>query len=231
MKNFILFAALCCIASAITTVLIHMFPYQELTFDERAMLWEDSAYLTNRMIIIVHCLLFTVVSWGILMAIYKRTLVYSGLGFIFFALFALTEILRQLLQIFYLNGLREKYLNLDPSVSKEMIRMSIENFGFINYTIYTIFIISFGLGAIFYGIALLQLRTMSFNRWLGLLMLVWGVGSFIAFGNVFWGLNWLDKIIEPYNLYYQSLMRILIAIWLWRSYIGMFHAAKQINTN
>lgn len=227
MKNFLLFAALCSLATAVTTILIHNFPYGQMTFEERAMLYQDATYFKQRLVIIAHCSLFLVAMWGAFLVLYKKALALSGLGLLFFALFSITETIRQVSIIFYLNGLREKYFGATGVTQAEIIKIGIENFGFINYTLYAIFIVSFGLGALFYGLALLQLKHIIFNKFLGILMLFWSIGSFVAFGNVFWGFNWLDKIIEPYNLYYQSLMRILIAVWLWRIFIEIKHKIKQ----
>lgn len=216
MKNFIFFASICCFITAITTVVIHLFPYVEMTFDERVLLYRDASYLNNRYLIIAHSFLFFMAMWGVFLTLYKKTITYSGLGILFFGIFSITEIMRQLSVLFYLNGLKEKYIeSVNPTV-REIMKVSIENFSFTNYTLYTLFIIAFGLGAIFYGVALLNTREVNHSKLLGICMLIWGIGSFLAFGNVFWRFQWLGSIIAPYNLYYQSFMRLLIAFWLWK---------------
>lgn len=218
MKKFILFASICCFITAVTTVLIHLFPYVEMSFDERALSYKDASYLNKRYIIIAHSFLFLMAMWGVFNVLRKRTIIYSGLGILFFSIFSITEIIRQLSLLFYLNGLKEKYIEATSATVKDIVKISIENFSFINYTLYTIFIIAFGLGAIFYGIELINSKRVKLSRILGICMLIWGVGSFVAFGNVFWRLQWLGAIIEPYNLYYQSFMRLFIAFWLWNVY-------------
>ena len=221
MKNFLAFASICCLITVFTTILIHLVPYQELSFDERALLYKDHSYRNQRLMIMAHCFFFLMAMWGVFLVLRKKGITYSGLGMLFFGIFSLTEIIRQLLILFHLNGLKEKYVEATNPTIIEIVKVSIENFGFTNYTLYTIFIIAFGLGAIFYGLELLKFQKAPYHKWLAILMLIWGIGSFLAFGNVFWNLDWLGKIIEPYNLYYQAFMRLVIALWLLINYLNV----------
>ncbi|MGB3464696.1 MAG: hypothetical protein WBA74_05490, partial [Cyclobacteriaceae bacterium] len=151
MKHFLSFASICCLITVFTTIFIHLIPYQELSFDERAFLYKDATYNNQKLIIVAHCFFFLMAMWGMFLVLRKKSFAYGGLGMIFFGIFSLTEIIRQLLILFYLNGLREKYLEATNETSKEIIKIMIENFGFINFMLFTIFIIACGLGAIFYG--------------------------------------------------------------------------------
>ncbi|MGB3463810.1 MAG: hypothetical protein WBA74_01010, partial [Cyclobacteriaceae bacterium] len=65
-----------------------------------------------------------------------------------------------------------------------------------------------------YGLGLLSINKYPYHKFLASFFFIWGLGSFLAFGNVFWQLDWLANIIEPYNLYYQAFIRLTIAIWL-----------------
>ena len=64
-RNFIRFAAICCFASVITTLGIHLFfPDPPESFEERVLLFQNTTYLINRWWVIIHCLLVIISMWG-----------------------------------------------------------------------------------------------------------------------------------------------------------------------
>ncbi|MBL7744390.1 MAG: hypothetical protein JNN00_13025 [Chitinophagaceae bacterium] len=214
-QNFTRFAAVCCILSVITTLGIHVyFPDPPADFEKRVLLFRDSTYLLNRWWVIVHCLLVVVSMWGFALTEMKRSPGFAGIGFLFFCVFAFAEITRQMFVLFYINDLREQYVTtLDPAV-KETLKQLLTYAGLLTAPLFGVFILSFGLGNLCYGIALTNEK--GFGKVLSVLLLMWGAGALIAFGNSFWKQSAIDSFVEKYNFTYQPLMRILIAWWLWK---------------
>lgn len=215
-KRFTLLAAICCLLSVITTLGIHgYFSYGSPTFEESLQFYQNKTYLINRWWVIVHCLLVVIAMWGFAILRFKKSPGYAGLGFLFFAVFSITEIFRQLLVLFYLNGLRERYLSAGDEL-QPLIRQSIENFTLISYSLFGLFIVAFALGNLFYGLSLL--REKGWDRVLAWLLLVWFAGTILGFFNVFWEIKWLSSFLDLFSLVYQPIMRLLLAVWLWGMY-------------
>jgi hypothetical protein len=95
-----------------------------------------------------------------------------------------------------------------------MIVGNIEHTELLGYALFGFFILAFGFGNIFYGISLLPGDRM--DRALASLLLLWGLGNLTVFANEFWGLRSLENFLEPFNFYYQPLVRALIGVWLVR---------------
>ena len=119
-KNFIRFASVCCFITVITTLGIHaFFPDPPAGFEERILLFRNTTYLVNRWWVIVHCLLVIVAMWGFALLMFKRMPGLTGLGFLFFCVFGIAEITRQMMVLFYTNVLREQYYTATDAVIKE----------------------------------------------------------------------------------------------------------------
>lgn len=215
-KNFIRFAAICCFLSVITTLGIHLFfPDAPTGFEERARLHNNTMYLLNRWWIIIHCLLALIAMWGVFLVQYKKSPGFSGLGFLFFGVFAITEIARQLLVLFYLNPLRVKYLAETNEAVKTILKLEIENFSLLGTSMFGLFVLAFGLGNLCYGLSLFKEK--GFSKVLSWLLILWSFGSFTALGNEFWNSNGINIFIGHYNAFYQPIMRGLLAWWLLKS--------------
>lgn len=215
MRNFLLFSSVCCLLTAFTNILIHNFPYLEMNFEERVMLYKSSAYIYQKLIIIVHCLLVLVSMFGFVIIEKRRSFHLVSFGFLFYVIFAITEIVRQVLCLFYLNGLRKQYALGSPD-QREILKISIDSFNHVNYSLYSIFIISFGIATLCYGLTLISDKKVIIDKWLGMLLVLWGLGTFIAFTNVFIENSGLALLVNVLNSYYQPMIRILLAIWLFR---------------
>lgn len=214
-SGFLRFAAICCAVTVITTLGIHLgFPDPPADFEARAALARDSVYLANRWWIVVHCLLALVAMWGFVLAHWQRAAALVGLGFVFFVVFAITEVARQMYLLFYVNQLRELYLAAADPGAKSELRSLLQYAGQLSSPLFGLFILAFGLGNLCYGLSLWRER--GFGRWLGALLVVWGVTTLLGLGNSFWRSASLTRVIELYNFTYQPLMRGLLAVWLWR---------------
>jgi hypothetical protein len=214
-NQFLRFASICCFITVITTLGIHIyFPDPPQDFEQRILLFQNKTYLLNRWWVIFHCLLVIISMWGIAIVKMKESPGFTGLGFLFFAVFGIAEITRQMFVLFYLNGLREQYfLATDPAI-KEVLKNTLTNAGLLGAPLFGVFILAFGLGNLCYGLSLYNEK--GFGKILSVLLIIWALGSFIALGNNFWQLSWVDSFIEKYNYTYQPLMRVLLAIWLWK---------------
>lgn len=210
---FILLAAVSCLLSGLTTIGIHaFFSYGSLNFEESVRLFQNPLYLLNRWWVITHCLLVILSMWGFFLLQYRKSPGFAGLGFVFFSVFAFTEIFRQLMVFFYLNGLRRNYLAATDPGLQTWIQYSIENFGLISYALFGLFILTFGLGNLCYGITLTGGN--KFDKILSFLLIFWALTSLAAFFNEFWQLSWLSEVKEKINIIYQPAVRFLIGFWL-----------------
>jgi hypothetical protein len=219
--NFIRFTAICGFITVLTTFGIHLFfPDPPSDFEARVRLFQDTTYLANRWFVIGHCLLALVAMWGFFLVQYRRSVGFTGLGFIFFNVFAVFEIARQMFVLFYLNGLRAQYIAAtDPSV-QSLLKHGLTTFGLFGAGFFGVFILAFGLGNLFYGLSLWQEK--GFGKWLSWLMILWSFGSFTALANEFIKSEGIEQFIGNYNFVYQPLMRGLLAWWVWQQ-------AKQNN--
>jgi hypothetical protein len=214
--KFIRFASVCCFLSVITTLGIHLFfPDPPADFEQRILLFKDKVYLINRWWVIFHCLLVIVSMWGIALIKIKTTPGFTGIGFLFYAVFGIAEIFRQLFVLFYMNGLREQfYVATDPA-AKEVLRNTLTNASLLASPLFGLFILAFGIGNLCYGLSFY--KKPGWDRILSVLLILWSIGNFLALGNNFWQIKSLDAPMEIYSYTYQPLMRILLAMWLWKA--------------
>jgi hypothetical protein len=194
---------------------IHLyFPDPPADFDQRVLLYKDSTYLLNRWWVIIHCLLVIISMWGVAVVQMKKSPGFTGLGFLLMAVFGIAEITRQLFVLFYVNELRGQYdVAIDPT-TKEILRNNLTNAVFLTVPLFALFVLSFAFGNLFYGLSLYPGK--GFTRNLSILLIIWAVGTFLAFGNSIWRVGGINKFIEHYNYIYQPLVRGLLAVWLWK---------------
>jgi hypothetical protein len=213
-SDFTKFSSVCCGLSVITTLGIHLFfPDPPTDLEQRMQLYKDSVYLANRWWVILHCLLVIVSMWAFYLLQRDKTPGFAGLGFLFFAVFAIAEITRQMYVLFYINELREQYVIATDTAVKSSLKNALTYAGQLGAPLFGLFIFAFGLGNLCYGVCLYGQS--GYSKILGILLIGWSIGNFIALGNSFWRSPALDKIIEVYSYTYQPMMRVLMAIWLW----------------
>lgn len=214
-KSFTRFASICCFITVITTLGIHLwFPDPPSDFEQRVLLFRNKTYLLNRWWVIAHCLLVIISMWGMALLLLKKSPGLAPLGFLFFAVFGLTEITRQMFVLFYFNGLREQYFLATDPVLKEVLKNTLSTAGVIVAPLFGLFIFAFGLGNFFYGISLFKEK--GFSKLLSFLLILWAIGNFLALGNDFWKKSSLNSLLENYSFTYQPLMRLFLALWLWK---------------
>jgi hypothetical protein len=213
---FIRGTAIACFLTVLTTLGIHaFFPNPPSDFEARLLLYKNPIYLLNRWWVIIHCLLVLGAMWGFALVQMRKAAGFAGLGFVFFVVFAITEIARQIAVLFYLNGLRIKYLNTNDEAVKEILKISLDTFSLAGLSFFGMFVMAFGLGNLCYGLSLW--REKGLGKALSYLLILWSFGSFLALGNEFWQNSHLETFIGYYNFTFQPLMRGLIAWWLWQA--------------
>lgn len=217
---FLRFASVCCFLTVITTLGIHLFfPEPPAAFEQRVLLYKNFTYLFQRWWVIVHCLLVMIAMWGFVLERRQKAAGFAGLGFVFFVVFAVTEIARQMMVLFYLNGLRVRYLAAENPAVKEILRVNLDNIGLISVTFFGLFVLAFALGNLCYGLSLLKEK--GFGKVLSWLLILWALGGLTALGNEFWQIPALETGISYYNFSYQPLMRALLGGWLWLQAVKM----------
>lgn len=214
-KKFIRFASICCFLSVITTLGIHAyFPDPPASFEERVLLFRNTTYLINRWWVIIHCLLVIAAMWGFALILFRKSPGFAGLGFLFFCVFGIAEIARQMIVLFYMNGLREQYAGATDPVVREAIKTTLDYAPLLTSPLFGLFIMAFGLGGLCYGISLWN--TKGFSQLIAVMMIISGITSLIFLGNSFWQNESLGRFIEKYNLTFTPLLRLLTGVWLWK---------------
>ena len=219
-KSFIRFAAICSFLSVITTLGIHVyFPDPPAGFEERLQLFRNTTYLVNRWWVIVHCLLVIVAMWGFALLQFKKAPGSVGLGFLFFCVFAIAEITRQMMVLFYINGLRVQYLASTDVLAREELKTALTSAGLLTAPLFGVFILAFGLGGLCYGFSLI--KTKGFSKLLSIVFFISGLASFILLANNFWQIPSLEKLMSRFNATFTPLMRVVIGVWLWKKANGL----------
>lgn len=214
--QFVRFASICAFATAITTIGIHAFFEFPGSFEERIYLFENPRYTLSKWWVIVHCLMVACSMAGFYWV--RRNSPLALLGSLSFCVFSITEIARQFMVLFHLNGLRRQYVVANTPEAKELIQWSMENVGLMGLTMFAVFIFFFGLGNLCYGLTLWG--SSGFSKLLSILLILWAFGTLVALGNESWQIPWVFAFLGKFNLFYQPLMRILLGYWLWTNVIS-----------
>lgn len=214
LKNIIRLAVICAFLSVLTTLLIHsnVFEFGDLDFNQEIQLYDNFKYNFSKWLIIAHCVFVLITMWAVFLIGARRKLAWVGLGFVFYVVFAFTEIFRQFLELFYLNGLRQKYDMAETSLREGLLITQIEGFNYFAYALFGLFMFAIAFGNLFYGLAFF--RKNKWDKILSIALLSWGVIGLLALGNEFWELDWLTKPLSYVGLTIQPLIRFTIGYWL-----------------
>jgi len=214
-KNFIRFAPVCCLVTVITTLGIHAyFPDPPASFEERILLFRSEIYLINRWWVIAHCLLVISAMWGFALLQFKAKPGLTGLGFLFFCVFGIAEITRQMMVLLYINPLREQYFMATDEVTRNGLKIVLSTAGQLTAPLFGVFILMFGLGNLCYGFSLIN--TKGFSKLLSILLIISAIANIIMLGNSFWKIPAIDGVLEKYSFTFTPLLRMITAIWLWK---------------
>lgn len=208
-------ASISAFTTVITTICVHIvFVGGPTDFEERALLFNNPTYIFQRWVIVFHSILILLTMWGLFLQVYKKSLAWAGLGIAFYAGFAFAELARMMLLLYYLNGLRGRYVAETDSVIKNMLAHDINQFTLISFSLFALFMLCIALGNVAFGIAMI--RSQRWTKWVGILLLIWALLNIVALVNFSIQNQFLSKLIEFTNLYFQSFVRIVLGVYLWR---------------
>jgi hypothetical protein len=214
-QRFIRFAAVCCFLSVITALGIHVyFPDPPASFEERLQLYRNTTYLVNRWWVVSHCLLVIFSMWGFALLQFRKAPGTVGIGFLFFGVFSIAEITRQMMVLFYINRLREQFVAATDATVIAELKAALMSAGLMTAPLFGLFILAFGLGSLFYGLSLTSEK--GFSRILAIMFLISATASFVLLGNDFWQHATLGNFMDKYNSTFTPLLRLLVGIWLWK---------------
>ena len=217
--RFFRLAAVCALLTALTTLVVQVMPNlwnDAKSFEQQVELRLNSLYLTNRWVVLLHCALVVVSMFALGLPAMRRAPVAVIFGFLAFACFGFTEILRTAISIFAINrNWRAVYASAVDPVTRERFRAFIESYSGINDALFFIFYTAFTVGLICYGIAFL--RTNANMSRLGILFTVWAVLNLPGWIDAVIGTELLGRYFEWVGPVFQPLARTLIGIWLWKN--------------
>lgn len=217
-RSFLNATAICSFLGAITTTLLIFLPNPEASdFETRAALYNNGLYLSKLWILFVHPQANLLASFGIAFLLWKKYPSRVIFGTFFMLIWAFAEMSQQALLIDTLNQIwRPGYLGADNDVSKNMFTTLIRAASGISDSKYFLVIYGFGLGSLFYGLAMIW--ESGFAKWIGISLLFIGVLSLSSFARYYLGINALNAAVnwsyEWIYSYLQPLVRIAIGIWI-----------------
>ncbi len=217
-----MFSAVCALITVFTTIAIHNIHVPAANFEERVLLYKNSLFLLLNWIIMFHCLMVLFSMLGVALVIEKHSRALAILGFLFFSLFVFSEWQRTLNTLWHINGLRRQYTVTADENTLQLIRFEIQNRLSQSNVYFLVFILGFSLGNACYGLAIIKGK--GSDRLLGAGLLLWFCCTSCAFMYDFVHAQWLRKIVDVCNNYYQPFIRLVIACWL-------FQKAKQLGKN
>ncbi|MGH9941162.1 MAG: hypothetical protein ACRD9R_02250 [Pyrinomonadaceae bacterium] len=211
-------ASVCALATALTTLAIHLLP--ELwadadTFEEQLQLRRNSIYVIRLWVVIFHCLLVVVSMFAVGVHRLRATPVLVSFGFLGFLFFTFTEMLRTSLVIFALNRTwRAGYEVATDEATRVTLRATIGAFSGINAALFFLFSTAFIIGLVCYGFALL--RATGGEQKIGVLLLLWAALSVPGYVDTVTGVQTVSMYFEWVGPWFQPIARALIGVWLWK---------------
>jgi len=219
-KTFLKAAAICSFLGALTTTLLLFLPNPEATdFETRTLLFDNKLYLSKLWILFIHPQVNIIACLGIAFLLFKKYPLQIIIGTLFLLIWAYTEMSQQSLLIDTLNQIwRPGYIGADNEVTKNMFVTLIETANGFSDSKYFLVIYGFGMGSLFYGLALVQQSGLS--KWIGGSLLFIGLLSLFSFARYYLGLSFLNVIVnwsyEWIYSYLQPIVRIAIGVWIFQ---------------
>lgn len=216
-RSFLRFAAVAALVTALTTLIVHLVPElwsDVTTFEARVALREDPVYMARFWAVLVHCALVVVSMAGVGALAWRGAPARVGLGFLGFVVFAVAEIARTSMAIFALNRTwRSAYAAASSELDRALRRATIEAFAGTGEALFFVFLSAFAVGLFCYGSAL---RTRNDGRWLGWLLLAWGILTLPGWIDTVTGTTRLGALFGWVGSVFQPIARTAIGAWLWR---------------
>lgn len=207
-KSFLVAAAICALMSAITTsILITIDVPRSDDIFEQAQLANDTTYLFRTWTYFFHPLVTLVSMIGVFLTQYLKNPGVAITALIFFIFWAFAEALQQALALDALNQYwRPMLLNTEDPASQATAIHLVTGFRGIYDSFYFLLLFAYGIGSLLMG--LLLVRSPGLSRFLGTVMIYFGVLSLVSFfsyytpwqsatGFVGWNYQWIYPVLQP----------------------------------
>jgi hypothetical protein len=204
--------------SVITTLGVHLISFPANSFEESVLLYKNTGYLFSQWWIIFHCITVFISMGGVYIAINNKNTIYPYLGLFSFGVFSWTEITRMFLSLTYLSHLRQSYHTQTNELLKTILKSDILNFQYFGSGLFSVFILAFALGNLFFGLELIKSKGL--GRLVGIALILWFSTSILALANDFYNISGVSDFFGIYNVTGQPLIRGLIAFWLMKEANG-----------
>jgi hypothetical protein len=217
-RAFLKATAICSFLGALTTALLIFLPNPEASdFETRSSLYNNGLYLSKHWILFIHPQVNILASLGIAYLLLKKYPLQIIFGTFFLLVWAYAEMAQQSLLIDTLNQIwRPGFIEADNEVSKNMFATLIKAANGISDSKYFLVIYGFGLGSLFYGLALVG--ESGLGKWIGISLLFIGILSLSSFARYYLGIKSINEVVnwsyEWIYSYLQPLVRIAIGIWI-----------------
>lgn len=209
-------AALCSIASALTTLLLIFLPRfygPASSLDERVLYLDNPFYQFRAWAYLLHPFLVLGAALGVAAALWRRAASFVLPGFLGFLLWAFTEAGQQTLTLTVFHRLARNWPQADAP-AREILRAQIGSYDALWDAMFLLLLLGFLIGNVLYGIACLRDRGLT--RTLGLFYFGAAFLTLIGIIGELGGPSlppllstWLYPLLQP-------AARLLIGIWLWR---------------
>ena len=215
-RSFSRAAALCSIASALTTLLLIFLPRfygPAASLDERVLFLNNPFYQLRAWTYLLHPFLVLAAALGVAVALWRRAAALVLPGFLGFLLWGFTEAGQQTLTLTLFHRLARAWPQADAN-AREILRTQIAHYDALWDAMFLLLLFGFLLGNILYAIACL--RDHGLTRVLGAFYIG---AAFLTLTGIISELGgpalpllmstWLYPLLQP-------AARFLIGIWLWR---------------
>lgn len=211
------FASLAAALSALTTFLLWLLPqlYQAPSdFSQTIALHQNSLYLARLWVNFVHIFAALTAYAAAACLLWHRSALLAGLGFVWFVLWGLTELIGVSTNLMAVNATwRAGFASATPAV-QEQLRVLLLGFAGVWDALFFLLLVCFTLGSLCFGLAALDGKGV--ERVVGILfLLAVPLSAAIIIG----GYTRHEWVAGPINYIYpvlQPISRAVLAVWLWR---------------
>lgn len=211
------FASSAAALSAITTFLLWLLPqlYQPPgDFSQAIALHQNPAYLARLWVNFVHIFLALSAYAAAAYILWRRSPLLVGLGFVWFVLWGLTELIGVSTNLFAVNATwRAGFDSASPAV-QDQLRVLLLGFAGVWDALFFLLLVCFTLGSLAFGLA--AWPGAGLERVVGVLFLLAVPLSVVIIVGGYTRYEW---VAGPVNYVYpllQPLSRAVLAVWLWR---------------
>ena len=227
-KQFLKAGAICALISAITTATLMYGPNPDMagdtSFDALQALHDNALHLYKKWVLFFHPQFAFLAALAASTVLVKRSAAFTYIGLFYLAVWAVTEMTQQAYLIDALNQMwRPAYLS-GAAEEKEAWRTMILGLRGISDSQYFLLLFGFGVGSVLLGAAFLRYSGLA--RPLGIINLLIGAMSLLAFSLYYAGATAAGPVVQVwYDWLYGPLqigVRLLLAYWLWQQATAQF---------